>query len=273
MEARRTDPRCSVHERVALVAGVERKRAASVGGPTGTGTFAGSTGTAAGTSVGTGTGTGISTIFRSVPMAPISQILSHSSYLGDDRDRRADDERVEEVGEEDEPHRDSALWWFRLLQPVGDLEVLAQRFCQDLGDVVGRGLCLALRPDPPEIEPEPPLWCHPAMLYATEPSVQRRAPHGTVDSVEKPVDNCRRCGADVIWADRWDSTRVLIDAAPSVSGEMIVVAVIDDGRMVVTKAGRRDPIALPRFTRHRLTCGVGAGRGTRVAARTASASR
>ena len=105
------------------------------------------------------------------------------------------------------------------------------------------------------------------MLYATEPSVQRRAPHGTVGSVEKPVDNCRRCGADVIWADRWDSTRVLIDAAPSLSGEMIVVAVIDDGRMVVTKAGRRDPIALPRFTRHRLTCGTG------VAARTASASR
>jgi len=52
---------------------------------------------------------------------------------------------------------------------------------------------------------------------------------------------------------------------------MIVVARIDDGRVVVTRASRDDPKALPRFRRHRSYCGVAGVAG--VAAYTASASR
>ena len=83
-----------------------------------------------------------------------------------------------------------------------------------------------------------------------------------------------RCGTVVQWGDRWDAKRVLLDAAPSPYGDMIVVARIDDGRVVVTRASRDDPKALPRFRRHRSYCGVARVAGVAgVAAYTASASR
>ena len=59
-----------------------------------------------------------------------------------------------------------------------------------------------------------------------------------------------------MWGDRWDAKRVLLDARPSKSGDMIVVAHLDDGRLVVTKARKDDPSALARFVRHRSYCSV-----------------